>query len=285
MPPRELSIDDERAVRLIRERELGGVFEQLRRTRRPMTLADVAASTGLDAAVVQRHLDHLEEHGIVERLPTSSRRPRAAYRVVQRDAVIRYAHPEHRARVKELISQHLAHVQRVVQSNGKDPSDDGHAQWFGCYCSVLALTESEAAELGRRLEAVIGYLQQVSMRTPARDEIAPLANHAVTIRSGPLEPRVLPLPTVRFLPDGAPAPKVPGSGDAGWNRSVLSAREQQVGAAYLRGLTRAQVAKELGLSENSVATFTKRLYRKLGISRRGSLAARLAEVLGTPGVP
>jgi DNA-binding CsgD family transcriptional regulator len=78
-------------------------------------------------------------------------------------------------------------------------------------------------------------------------------------------------------------PSRPAAGSNG--RDILSPRERQIGAAYLRGLTRREIAAELGLSENSVATFTKRLYTKLGIKRRGVLAERLAEVLGGTALP
>jgi DNA-binding CsgD family transcriptional regulator len=282
VPPRELPISDDAAQALLGDRELGALWEQLRRTKRPLTAQEIAERSGLEPATVQRHLDRMEGLGLAERLPRSSRRPLTCYRVTASDVVIRYRVPQDHGLVAEALASHSTHVQRTIETNGHGASDDGHASWLGCYAAVVALTESEAAELGRRLEAVVNYLHQLRLRPPARNEVAPLANHSVTIRSGPLEPRVLPLPTVRFVAVGAPVPHAAGRGPAMGARPHLSAREHQVGAAYARGLTRAQVAAELGLSENSVATFTKRLYKKLGIRRRGTLVTRLAEVLGNP---
>lgn len=282
VPLRELPISDDAAQALLGDRELGALWEQLRRTKRPMPVQELADRSGLEPATVQRHLDRMEGLGLAERLPRSSRRPLPCYRVTASDLVIRYRVPEEHGLVPEALASHSTHVQRTIETNGHGASDDGHASWFGCYAAAVALTESEARELGRRLEAIVNYLHQLRMRPPARNEVAPLANHAVTIRSGPLEPRVLPLPTVRFVAVGAPIPRAAGGGAATGARPLLSARERQVGAAYARGLTRAQVAAELGLSENSVATFTKRLYKKLGIRRRGTLVTRLAEVLGDP---
>jgi DNA-binding CsgD family transcriptional regulator len=282
MPPRELTITDDTAQALLGDRELGGLWEQLRRTKRPMAAQELAEICAIDATAAQRHLDRMEALGLAERLPMSSRRKQQSYRVTAGDMVIRYRSPEDHGLVAEALATHSAHVQRTIESNGHNASDDGHATWFGSYCAVMALTESEAEELGRRLDAILNYLHQLRLRPPARSEVAPLANHAIAIRSGPLEPRVLPMPAVRFVRNGDPVPRVAGSGEAGWNRSLLSAREQQVGAAYARGLTRAQVAAELGISEASVATFTKRLYKKLGINRRGSLSTRLSEVMGPP---
>lgn len=282
MPSRELAITDDTAQALLGDREFGGLWEQLRRTKRPLGAQELAEISGLEVGTVQQHLDRMEALALAERLPMSSRRKQQSYRVTTGDVVIRHRSPEDHGLVAEALATHSTDVQRTIESNGHDASDDGHAAWFGSYCAVMALTESEAEELGRRLEAVVNYLHQLRLRPPARSEVAPLANHAVTIVSGPLEPRVLPMPTVRFVRNGDPVPRVAGSGEAGWNRSLLSAREQQVGAAYARGLTRAQVAAELGISEASVATFTKRLYKKLGINRRGSLSTRLSEVMGIP---
>ena len=45
--------------------------------------------------------------------------------------------------------------------------------------------------------------------------------------------------------------------------------------ALVRGLTREEVARELSVSVHTVATLTKRIYRKLGIGRRAQLAERL----------
>jgi DNA-binding CsgD family transcriptional regulator len=282
---KELDILDETARALLGDREIGGLWEQMRRTRRPMSLQALVEASGLTTDAVQRAVDRMEALGLAERLPRSSRRRNTCYRVTASDVVNRFRSPEDHGLVAEALASHSTHVQRTVETNGHAGADDGHASWFGSYSAMVALTPSEAQELGRRLEAVVRYLQQLLLRPPARNEVAPLANHAVTIGSGPLEPKVLPMPTVRFVAVGAPLlPEVGGSRSAGI-RLELSPRERQVGAAYARGLTRAQVAAELGLSENSVATFTKRLYKKLGIRRRGTLAARMAEVLGDTSPP
>jgi DNA-binding NarL/FixJ family response regulator len=58
----------------------------------------------------------------------------------------------------------------------------------------------------------------------------------------------------------------------------LTARERDVLALIGRGLRNAEVAGELGLSENTVAGYIKNIYRKLGISSRAEAAWQAARM-------
>lgn len=58
----------------------------------------------------------------------------------------------------------------------------------------------------------------------------------------------------------------------------LTARERDVLALIGRGLRNAEVAGELGLSENTVAGHIKNIYRKLGISSRAEAAWQAARM-------
>ena len=51
----------------------------------------------------------------------------------------------------------------------------------------------------------------------------------------------------------------------------LSLREKQVVLLFLRGLTLRQIAPELGLTFSTVSTYSKTIYRKLGINSRAEL--------------
>jgi len=62
----------------------------------------------------------------------------------------------------------------------------------------------------------------------------------------------------RRLGPGAPAPVDP--------RQLLSRRELEVTRAVARGLTVREIAAQLGLSEQTVGTFRKRVGRKLGVT-------------------
>jgi len=81
---------------------------------------------------------------------------------------------------------------------------------------------------------------------------------------------------LRAAPPGAPAA-----------RETLSARETQVLILAGRGLTNAQIGRELFVSEATVKTHLLRAYAKLGVSGRTAAVTRAMElgVLPSPGRP
>lgn len=76
-------------------------------------------------------------------------------------------------------------------------------------------------------------------------------------------------------------------GEAPAARETLSARETEVLALAGRGLTNAQIGRELFVSEATVKTHLLRAYAKLGVSGRTAAVTRAMElgVLPSPGRP
>ena len=56
---------------------------------------------------------------------------------------------------------------------------------------------------------------------------------------------------------------------------VLSAREYLVAEQMALGSTNAAIATRLKLSPNTVATYVRRVFRKLGVTRRSQVAQKL----------
>ncbi len=57
----------------------------------------------------------------------------------------------------------------------------------------------------------------------------------------------------------------------------LSPREQAIAHLVAQGLPNKCIGKELGISRWTVATHLRRVYKKLGVSTRASMTARLVE--------
>ena len=62
-------------------------------------------------------------------------------------------------------------------------------------------------------------------------------------------------------------------------RCGLSERESEVAAGLATGLSQSDIARRFGISLNSVITYRRRAYQKLGVSDRRQLQARCAELL------
>ena len=59
------------------------------------------------------------------------------------------------------------------------------------------------------------------------------------------------------------------------NRLDLRGRHLQLAEGILGGFAEEQIADELGISQHTVHTYVKRLYRKLSVSNRADLVVRL----------
>lgn len=84
-----------------------------------------------------------------------------------------------------------------------------------------------------------------------------------------------------------PAPEVsgPGTGARGSAAQSLSQRERQMLVLIAAGLSNDEIAARCYLSINSVKTFVRAAYRKIGVERRVDAAMWVAEHLETSEVP
>jgi DNA-binding CsgD family transcriptional regulator len=78
------------------------------------------------------------------------------------------------------------------------------------------------------------------------------------------------------------------SGDAEWSDLArvlrLSAREIQVVQGIFRDHAAARIASELGISEHTVRTYTRRVFRKLNVSSRSGVVVQVLTVLQSEGL-
>ncbi|MEY3142129.1 MAG: Bacterial regulatory protein luxR family [Planctomycetota bacterium] len=271
------------AMETLFDEEAMAAWELLRRRGKPTPAVEVARVTHLDFITAQRKLDRLHEHGLVELLPARAGRRVPTYRTTCKriGIVLRSNDKEDYAlwdsygvRVRE-AAERLARNQRPL---GESTADE-RARAF--YVMPLRLSQFEMAELRHRLDDLTAFLRMLQERhSGERGEDDFGCNYRFEMQLQPLAEPMLPQPVVLMrLIDREPSHGV----DRVDPMMRLSQRERQVAQCIVRGRSRSETAEELLLRPGTIATLTKRIYRKLGVTNRIELARCFSNVQrGTP---
>lgn len=281
----ELDLTDPRVSDLMSDPSMLGAWEYLRRLGKPMPAEALAAATGIALPDLYRMLDRLIALGVVRLLPASGKRKAPAYEVTV-DALrvvcdFRADRPLLEASTRALS----AHAQSLMPADPFAASPAPKEHWRGYFITLANMSLDEVAELRRRLTAVVEFTDMLARKRDGAHSAGdpPLCNYGFTFRVEPLVRPALPLASVRFV---ARRDKAWGDAQppvARQPESPLSDREYQVALALARGLNQREVAEQLGVKPSTVLTLTKRLYRKLRITRRAELVTRMQEVYGQGG--
>ncbi len=259
------------------------LWELARRLARPAEASEFAAMAQRDPDDVQRGLDALVDAGLLEKLPVRADRRHPTYRTRYESLIVTFD-PNDPAQIQTAESiggRYLDHGRSQIDSfldgdrNGSGKTRPG---WrHQSYCTAR-LSAEDIGELRRRIRAVHDFLAglQSQLKGVAPDD-PPHCNVQVLVQVLPTDPPALPLPEVRVVPHHLVHEAREAASSNGMH--LLSARERQVAIQLARGMSRPEVARELGVSVNTVATISKRIYAKLGVRRRAELPSRL---LGIP---
>ena len=266
-----LDIRDQDAMRVALDEECMSVWELVRRRRRACGARSLAEAMHLSPESVRSHLDRLVAHGLVEAIPARARRPETTYRVTcQRVGIgIRWGDPADRRRWDLLAPAIEESSKRLARNHLPTERATEDALARVTYLLPVRLAQSEMVELRQRLDELTAFLrllQEKHTGDEGRDDY--LCNYRFELQLQPLAEPVLPQPLVVLRMLDRDASKAEARLDP---LSPLSPRERQVALAIVRGRTRSETAGELGLKPGTVATLTKRIYRKLGISGRVDL--------------
>ena len=268
------------AMELLFDEDAMAIWELLRRRGKPTATVEVARVTHLEFSHVQRRLDRLHEHGLVELLPARAGRRVPTYRTTcKRIGIVLRSNDKqdyalwdsYGVRIRE-AAEKLAKNQLAL-GNSKE---DERARAF--YVMPMRLTQTEMNELRHRLDELTAFLRMLQERHSGEggtDDFG--CNYRFEMQLQPLAEPVLPQPVVVMrLIDREP--------EHGLERvdpmSKLSQRERQVAQAIVRGRSRSETAQELSLQPGTIATLTKRIYRKLGVTNRLELARCFANLQG-----
>ena len=261
-------------------------WELARRARAGVSVQEVAGCLGRPLVAVRAAVDRLEAAGLVEARRAGRGRKFMTYRTTTeslRIAVDDIEPDELAAAMERVHAARAARFDRLVARAAGLPggSGDGNGDangngddWRCCAHASAPLLPEEI----ERIRGIVAHIEEIlrfaSRRTEQGDTARPDADmgkpYALLVQMAPAAGTAPPLPDVQFVRngDGDPPPRTPANGS-------LSPRERQVAEGLASGLTRLQIAEQLGLSPHTVGTLTRRVYRKLGARNRAQMVRAL----------
>ena len=255
----------------VRDLEAMGLWECLRRAGEPLAAAELAHRTSRELGTVHAALDLLGRAGLVTTKKARGQRRTVAYLAAVREiSIVVDASDPAQCRIVNEVAQIINREMAGALFNARRAiGTTGPNTWHFHHCSPMVLDGSDLEELKRRIARVEEFVRLLGDKHGAAEPAkAPRCNHGMVIRIEPLEGHVLPQPHVEFVSTNTVRQRATVRGVS---HEKLTARERQIARALRDGQARAEVARRLGISELTVGTLCKRVYRKLGISRAAQL--------------
>ena len=271
MQPHPIKLQQPGLLDAIKDIEAMGLWERLRRARKPLTAGELAKQTSRQLPAVHAALDRLSRAGLVEIKKARGSRRTVAYTVAMRELsiVIDANDPEQRRVVNEVATYINREMSDSLFKARKPIGMSGPDTWHFHHCSPMTLDAEDLTELKRRIARVEEFVRLLGDKHGG--ESAPPSqrcNHGMVIRIEPLGEHVLPQPHVEFVSTNTIRERGTIRGVA---HDSLTARERQVARALRDGHPRAEVARRLGIAPQTVGTLCKRIFKKLGIRRAAQL--------------
>ncbi|SDT80965.1 LuxR C-terminal-related transcriptional regulator [Actinoplanes derwentensis] len=212
------------------------------------------------------------------------------------------------------VAGHLAEADRLLAALGDPPLWTVLLHWYRLQAAILsddhdtARRHADHLDAARTagpfaaayadaalvwLEVLAGRIDPEPVLSAARTlslagltwDAARLAGQAA-IRTADRKAMALLLESARAMQDRGTRPEHAASGTPGRavaaGQQLLSAREREVGALVLAGMTYKQIAGRLYLSAKTVEHHMARIRQRLGCADRHELLSRLREIIGDP---
>lgn len=262
------------------DRDAMVVWEAVRRRRHGASTAELAGSLALPLASVQRAVDALAALGMLRCRRAGRGRRVPTYRVAMSE--LRVGVDGVPAAEIDAFARRLQRSCHEILERAAGPSDGArpNSQRWVLGFGHARLTAAEHSRIRSLIETICDIVHAARSREPDATQVGedgnvPRPNDAISaygllVRFDPLADVPPPHPRITLVHDGD------GPGPVSNGRLPLSPRERQVAEALAVGMSRPVVAVRLGVSANTVATLSRRVYAKLGIRSRAELARALA---------
>ena len=271
-----LDVQDARVAEILGVPFNCSVWELARRCKSPASLAELAALMRVDAAAVRLALDELESIGLIARIPAGRKNRNATYRTTRDELVVEYgpADAKDHRMVTAMKKRFQEHSNKIMDAARLPLDAQRNDEWIFQHFGPARLTPGEMKEFQSMIRGVRDFLDGVSTRTRITDVTdSQDCNTQIAIEVFPIRTPVAPVPRVIFIDRAKDGKAVALLRKLRMNN--LSPREREVAHELARGKMRPEIAKQFGISVNTVATIGKRVYAKLGVKRRAELSARL----------
>ena len=275
-----LDVQDARVAEILGVPFNCSVWELARRCKYPASLAELAALMRVDAAAVRLALDELESIGLIARIPAGRKNRNATYRTTRDEIVVEYgpADAKDHRMVTAMKKRFQEHSNKIMDAARLPLDVQRNDEWTFQHFGPARLSPGEMKEFQSMIRGVRDFLDGVSTRTRITDVTESQdCNTQIAIEVFPIRTPVAPVPRVIFIDRAKDGKAVALLRKLRMNN--LSPREREVAHELARGKMRPEIAKQFGVSVNTVATIGKRVYAKLGVKRRAELSARLRSTM------
>ena len=268
-------------------------WEVLKRRGVPMSAAQFAEACSIPLDEALRSLDLLVAGGFVLPKKATGRCRHATFVATAEDIVVTWNGrcEQHRRWVDSQRHARRAHIRKLIDESIGDGQTLGQPRLFSEKFRILSLHYSERKRIHQILQHAFEAIDEIEREGWARQraesaEAPPAAhseekrlNYVIAMHMVPAGENTLPLPSISAVEETLVAQVVARAESE--PKRVLTGREFEIAARLANGRSRPEVARALGISTNTVASTTKRIYSKLKVKSRAEFAALMKDRVAT----
>lgn len=305
VPPKPLvlKLSDQKVLAAVRDFRTMQRWEVLRRRHGPASAQEFAAACSATYEEAVASLDLLLEGGFVLRRKATAKCRHVTFEAAAETILVAFDSTDEAQR--EWINSQRREIRRICREAVDSRLDQGRPagprKQYVEVNRVASLTQDEAARATVILQSAFDAIREIEREAEARSlrrasegqrtahgekvaEVAEIAEdesrYVLTASIVPVGAAFLPFPSINFIDEGLAARRFDAL--ASDPEAILTQHELRIARRLAAGASRPAVAKALGLSINTIASASKRIYAKLGVHTRAEFAARMARV-ATPG--
>jgi DNA-binding CsgD family transcriptional regulator len=272
-----IDVRDADGMKLLSDGTALAAWELLRRNGDRLNAGEVSGSIYGEVNDVKRALGYLVDREILQCHPIRGRRRFPEYSCQKAGLVVEYRPNDldDKGLMLEALSrigtvgQDVALRAQSIANEATPPEAVRRNLVFSTH-----LDPSDAAELASRVDDLHAFMLLVESRNSGDYALdTAICNYRLDLRVSPIDGRRAASPVMVIRPEGAgrygELPRISEE------VASLSDREHQVAIGIVGCRSRREIAEKLGITDSTVATLTKRLYRKLGVHSRAELTRRI----------